>query len=89
MSQELRAAIAELTRDGRPTSRSEVYETYFRDADRAKFEQTLHFLSGEGIVANRPHPRDPRDRVLMLTDIGRSPRVPYGAIERGRRRRRG
>jgi hypothetical protein len=87
MSQELRAAVAELTRHKPYATQREVYTTYFRDADWDKFEDAVFRLSVEGTVANRPHPGDPSDRLLQLTDEGRALRLWPHALERGRRRR--
>ena len=88
MSQELRAAVAELTPRKPYTTRREVYTRYFRDADWEKFDEALFRLSVEGTVANRPYPGDPSDRLLQLTDDGRALRIWPCALERGRRRRR-
>jgi DNA-binding MarR family transcriptional regulator len=87
MGQELRAAIADATRDAPYISLRELYERYFRNADWESFDRQLSLLASEGLVERRPHPEEPRDRLLGLTELARAGRVPWEAIERGRKRR--
>jgi DNA-binding HxlR family transcriptional regulator len=87
MGQELRAAIAELTQNAPNTTRSELFQRYFRNADWGSFNRQLSILGLEGLVANRPHPTVAGERLVGLTDLGREIRIPYAAMERGRKRR--
>jgi hypothetical protein len=87
MGQELRAAIAELTRDAPRVRRSELYERYFRNADWEKFRKRLWRLSAEGLATTRPDPQHPGDRLVEPTREGREIRVRPRALLRGRRRR--
>jgi hypothetical protein len=87
MGQELRAAIANATRDAPYIARSELYERYFRNADWESFDRQLSLLASEGLVERRPRPEEPRDRLLGLTEIARAGRIPWQAIKRGRKRR--
>lgn len=87
MGQELHAAIAELTRDAPYTTRSELYERCFRNADWDSFKNALSILALEGLAVSRPHPRVAGDRIVGLTEVGRSLPVRRRAIDRGRKRR--
>jgi hypothetical protein len=87
MGQELHAAIAEATRNAPYVRRRELYEKYFRNADWEKFDYQLSLLATEGVVIRRPDPEEPKERLLGLTEIARAGRVPWDAIERGRKRR--
>ena len=87
MGQELHAAIADATRDAPYVARRELYERYFRNADLESFDRQLFLLASEGVVISRPDPEEPKERLLGLTEIARAGRVPWGAIERGRKRR--
>lgn len=87
MGQELQAAIADATRNAPYIARRELYERYFRNADWERFDRQLSLLATEGIVTSRPDPEEPRERLLGLTEIARAGRIPWGAIERGRKRR--
>lgn len=86
MGQELVAAIGDATRDAPFIARRQLYERYFRNADEESFDRQLWLLASEGLVIRRPDPEEPRDRLLGLTDVARA-RVPWSAIERGRKRR--
>jgi hypothetical protein len=87
MGQELCAAVGELTRDSPYTTRSELYRRYFRRADWDNFVEALWYLNVEGVVTCRRHPQVGDDRLVALTDEGRSAPVSKSAIERGRQRR--
>jgi hypothetical protein len=87
MGQELHAAIADATRDAPYIARKELYERYFRNADCEKFDRQLRLLASEGIVIRRPDPQEPGERLVGLSEIAREGRVPWEAIERGRKRR--
>lgn len=84
---ELHAAIADATRDTPYVARRELYEKYFRNADWERFDRQLSLLASEGLVDRRPDPEEPKERLLALTEIARAGRVPWDAIERGRKRR--
>jgi hypothetical protein len=87
MGQELRAAIADATRNAPYIARSELYDRYFRNADWESFDRQLWLLASEGLVEKRPDPEEPGNRLLGLTEIARSGRIPWEAIARGRERR--
>jgi hypothetical protein len=87
MGQELRAAIAEATRDRRYVARNELYKHYFRNADWERFKDRLSISAAEGLVTVRPHPEDPGDRLVGLSDEARELRVSTMALARGRQRR--
>jgi hypothetical protein len=87
MGQELRAGIAELTRDRRYVPRSELYRRCFHNASWERFKDRLSLLAAEGLATVRPHPEDPGDRLVGLTDEARELRVPAKALARGRERR--
>jgi len=87
MGQELLAAIADATRAAPYIARRELYGRYFRNADLESFDRQLSLLASEGLVERRPNPEEPGDRLLGLTEISRGGRVPWEAIERGRKRR--
>jgi hypothetical protein len=71
-SYELRAAIDELTRDTPFTTVNEIYDRYFRDRDRTKFNRRLSMLELDALVMSRRHPRVDDDRVVALTEEGRA-----------------
>jgi DNA-binding HxlR family transcriptional regulator len=87
MGQELRAAIADATRDAPYIARRKLYERYFPNADPKSFDRQLSLLASEGLVERRPDPEEPGDRLVGLTEIARAGRIPWSAIERGRKRR--
>jgi hypothetical protein len=87
MGQELRAAIADATRDAPYIACRKLYERYFPNADRESFNRQIWLLASEGLVERRPDPEEPADRLLGLTEIARAGRIPWSAIERGRKRR--
>lgn len=85
--QELRAAIADLTRDRPYTTRSELYQRYFGNASRERFEGRLSLLAAEGLATIRPDPRDPGERLVGLSEEAGELRVSPTALTRGRERR--
>lgn len=87
MGQELYAAIAEATQDAPYVARKDLYERYFRNADWEKFEWQLSLLASEGVVIRRPDPEEPKERLIGLPKDAVAGDVPWGAIERGRKRR--
>lgn len=87
MGQELRAAIADATRDAPYIARRDLYARYFRNADWKKFDRQVSLLASEGLVIRRPDPEEPKERLLCLPESARADHVPRGAIERGRKRR--
>lgn len=87
MGQELHAAIADATRDAPYVARRALFERYFRNADWENFDRQVSLLASEGLVVRRPDPEEPGERLLGLTELARTGRVPWEAIERGRKRR--
>jgi hypothetical protein len=71
-SYELREAIYELTRDTRFTTVNEIYNRYFRDRDRTKFNRRLSLLEMDALVTSRRHPRVDDDRLVALTEEGQA-----------------
>ena len=87
MGQELLGAIADATRDSPFIAGRQLYERYFRNADRESFDRQLFLLESEGMVIRRLDPEEPGERLLGLTELARAGRVSRGAIKRGRKRR--